>query len=64
MQKKKKKKCGAPSTIAVKGLMMMMMTTYDTDYDVTIGQCVESDRNPTRAVLIRHKTLSDGAPRS
>ena len=28
--------------------------------DVTIGQCVVSDRNLARAILIRHKTLSVG----
>ena len=32
-----------------------------TDFDVTIGQCVASDRNLACAVqIIRHKTLSDG----
>ena len=30
------------------------------DYDVTIGQGVLSDRNLAYAVLIRHKTASDG----
>ena len=30
-----------------------------TDFDVTIGQCVVSDRNLACAILIRHKTLSD-----
>ena len=30
-----------------------------TDFDVTIGQCVVSDRNLSCAILIRHKTLSD-----
>ena len=31
-----------------------------TEFDVTIGQCVVSDRNLARAALIRHKTLSNG----
>ena len=30
-----------------------------TDFDVTIGQCVVSDRNLACAVLIRHETLFD-----
>ena len=35
-----------------------------TDYDVTIGQCVASNRNLPCAFLIRHKTLSDGKVKS
>ena len=31
-----------------------------TNFHVTIGQSVVSDRNPACAILIRHKTLSDG----
>ena len=31
-----------------------------TDYDVTIEECVVSDRNLACADLIRHKTLSNG----
>ena len=31
-----------------------------TDFDVPSGQCVVSHRNPACAVVIRHKTLSDG----
>ena len=34
-----------------------------TDFDVTIGQCVVSDRNLAFAILIRHKTLPDGKVR-
>ena len=34
-----------------------------TDTDVTIGLRVVSDRNLTRAILIRQKTLSDGGVR-
>ena len=38
-------------------------TEFDGDsgpYDVTIGQCFVSDRNPAFAILIRHKTLFNG----
>ena len=31
-----------------------------TDFDVSVGQCLVSDRNLAGAILIRHKTLSDG----
>ena len=31
-----------------------------TDFDVAIGQRVASDRNLAVAILIRHKTVSDG----
>ena len=31
-----------------------------TDFDVTIGQCDVSDRTIASAILITHKTLSDG----
>ena len=32
-------------------------TVVQTDFDVTVGQCIVSDRNPACAVLIRHETL-------
>ena len=31
-----------------------------TDFDGTVGQLVVSDRNLACAIIIRHKTLSDG----
>ena len=31
-----------------------------TDFDVTTGQCFVSDKNLANAILIRHRTLSDG----
>ena len=31
-----------------------------TDFDVTIGQCVMSDKNLACTILMRHKTMSDG----
>ena len=34
--------------------------TGQTDFDVTFGQCAASDRNVACAILIRHKTPSDG----
>ena len=35
------------------------LNVRQTDFDVTIAQCVVSDRDLARAVLIRHKTLPD-----
>ena len=34
-----------------------------TDFNVTVGQCVVSDRNLARVALIRHKRLGDGEVR-
>ena len=31
-----------------------------TDSDVTVGQCLVTDRNPAFTILIRHRTVSDG----
>ena len=44
--------------------VLLLLDLFNTDpdphqFDVTIGQCVVSDRNPASAVHIRHETLSE-----
>ena len=48
-------RCGHKAPIYKSGTVVRL-----TDSDVTIGQCVVSDRNLVCAFLIRYKTLSDG----
>ena len=37
-----------------------LSVVQQTDFDVTVGQCVVSGNDLARAILIRHETLSDG----
>ena len=46
---------------AVKAPDLLSSTVVgQTDFDITLGKCVVLDRNLACAVLVRHKTLSNG----
>ena len=55
------KKLKTTTTTTTEALDLLLGTAVrQTDFDVTLGQSVVSDRNPACAIFIRHKTLSDG----